>query len=309
MVFVAYQIFNFIAYLFNCYGRSLPLVGSFFLYVSLVSFIVITITILSTASPKQGAKFVFANFVNNTGWENGGVAFLVGLINPNWSFSCLDSATHLAEEVPRPERNIPFAIMGTIAIGFTTSFIYVISMFFSMQNLEQLVNTPTLVPILELYYQATGSRPAALFLEFLIVFTGLGCQVACHTWQARLCWSFARDRGLPGSRWWSQVHPKMGIPFNAHTMSSILVGILGVLYIGSATAFNSMVTACIMLLYMSYAIPITLLLIKGRNNINHGPFWLGKLGHFANYVSLAWSSFTLVMYSFPYSKPVTAGSK
>lgn len=309
MVFVAYQVYNFVAYLFNCYGRSLPIVGVFFLWVSLSSFVVITITVLATSFPKQPAKFVFATFINNTGWENGGVAFLVGLINPNWSFSCLDSATHLAEEVPHPERNIPFAIMGTIAIGFLTSMVYCISMFFSIQDLDGLVNTPTLVPILELYYQATGSKAGALVLEFLIVFTGLGCQVACHTWQARLCWSFARDRGLPGSRYWAKVDPKMGIPWLAHTMSCIVVGVLGVLYIGSATAFNSMVTACIELLYFSYCIPVVCLLIKGRNNIKHGPFWLGNWGLIANIVLLSWTAFTTIIYSFPYTMPVTAGSK
>ena len=200
MVFVAYEIFNFVAYLFNCYGKTLPLIGTFFLFVSLVSMVTITITVLAVSAPKKSAKFVFATFVNNTGWESNFMAFVVGLINPNWSFSCLDSATHLAEEVPHPERNIPFAILGTIAMGFTTSFIYVIAMFFSMKDLDELVNTPTWTPVLELYKQATGSIPGATFMEFLICFTGLGCQIACHTWQARLCWSFARDRGLPYSQ-------------------------------------------------------------------------------------------------------------
>lgn len=70
-----------------------------------------------------------------------------------------------------------------------------------------------------------------------------------------------------------------------------------------------MVTACIVLLYISYAIPITLLLMKGRDNIKHGPFWLGGLGLFANYVTLFWTAFTLIMYSFPYGKPVLPSSK
>lgn len=70
-----------------------------------------------------------------------------------------------------------------------------------------------------------------------------------------------------------------------------------------------MVTACIVLLYISYAVPITLLLIKGRNNIKHGPFWLGGFGLAANIVTLIWTLFTLIMYSFPYGKPVTAGCK
>lgn len=162
----------------------------------------------------------------------------MGLINPNWSFSCLDSATHLAEEVAKPERVIPIAILSTVAIGFTTSFLYVIAMFFSIKNLPELVNTATGVPILELYYQALGSKAGATVLLCMVTLTGLGCQFACNTWQARLMWSFARDRGLPGSRYWSVVHPKLGVPINAHTMSVFINAVLGLLYIGSTTAFN-----------------------------------------------------------------------
>jgi hypothetical protein len=70
-----------------------------------------------------------------------------------------------------------------------------------------------------------------------------------------------------------------------------------------------MVTACIVLLYVSYAIPVIALLVRGRNNIRHGPFWLGPFGAFANYVLLAWTLFTIIMYSFPYYYPATATSK
>jgi len=70
-----------------------------------------------------------------------------------------------------------------------------------------------------------------------------------------------------------------------------------------------MVTACIVLLYISYAIPVTCLLIRGRDTIPHGPFWLGKFGLFANIVLLLWTVFTLVMYSFPVVMPVLPGSE
>ena len=69
-----------------------------------------------------------------------------------------------------------------------------------------------------------------------------------------------------------------------------------------------MVTACIVLLYISYAIPVICLLVKGRNNIKHGPFWLGPFGLFANIVLLCWTLFTIIMYSFPYAKPVVASN-
>lgn len=69
-----------------------------------------------------------------------------------------------------------------------------------------------------------------------------------------------------------------------------------------------MITACIVLLYLSYSIPVVCLLIKGRSFIKPGPFWLGPIGLFANIVTLAWTLFTLVMYSFPYTKPVESGT-
>lgn len=65
-----------------------------------------------------------------------------------------------------------------------------------------------------------------------------------------------------------------------------------------------MVTACIVLLYISYAIPVICLLIRGRDEIDPGPFWMGKLGLFSNVVLLSWTAFTLVMYSFPSLQPV-----
>ncbi|KAI9779124.1 MAG: hypothetical protein M1816_003747 [Peltula sp. TS41687] len=308
MVVVAYEVFNLVAYLFNCYGKILPFVSKLAMWASLVSFTVIIITVPAKAPTHQSAKFVFANFVNNTGWSQNGIAFIVGLINTNWAFACLDCATHMAEEVPRPERMIPIAIMSTVALGFTTSWFYSVAMFFSMKDLEQLSKTSTGVPILELFHQALVRKAGAIVLESLIIITGTGCLFASHTWQARLCWSFARDRGLPASWYLSKVDKTLGIPLRAHTVSCFIVGVLGLLYLGSYTAFNSMVTACIVLLYISYSVPIVCLLIKGRNNIPHGPFWMGPFGLFANVVLCLWTLFTLIMYSFPVVMPVKAGN-
>lgn len=190
------------------------------------------------APTHQQAKFVFANFVNNTGWKQGGIAFIVGLVNTNWPFACLDCATHMAEEVAKPEKMIPIAIMGTVAIGFVTSWFYSVAMFFSMQDLNGLFNTTTLVPILELFHQALGVKAGAIVLESLIIATGIGCQIASHTWQSRLCWSFARDRGLPFGNYLAKVDPKLDVPLRAHFVSCVIVAILGTLYLGSYTAFN-----------------------------------------------------------------------
>ncbi|EAW08762.1 putative choline transport protein Ctr [Aspergillus clavatus NRRL 1] len=303
---VAYEAINLFAFCFNCVGKVLPAVATTTLYVSLVSFAVILITVPTAVPTHAPARFVFGHFVNSTGWLSDELAFLVGLINPNWIFACLDSATHLAEEVIHPERSIPIAILCTVLIGFLTSWTYCISMFFSVSSLNEILNTPTRVPILALYYQALQSRLGAIVLESLVLITGLGCLIACHTWQSRLCWSFARDHGLPLSTIFARVHPRLDVPLHAHGASCAVVALLGLLYLGSSTAFNSMVTACIVLLYASYVVPIVCLLHRGRESIEHGPFWLGRVGQMCNYGVLLWTAFCLVVYSFPAEYPVTA---
>ncbi|KAL8934825.1 MAG: hypothetical protein Q9216_005713 [Gyalolechia sp. 2 TL-2023] len=304
---------------------TLPVLGQITLWTSLLSFFVILVTVPATAQTHQNAKFVFANFVNQTGWSQNGIgksgsdpvrhrseltgfeAFIVGLINTNWAFACLDCATHLSEEIHRPEKMIPVAILGTVAIGFVTSWTYSIALFFSMTN-SDLGDTSTGVPLLALFYQALDSKAGAIVLEALVIATGIGCLIASHTWQSRLCWSFARDHGIPFSSFFAKVDRRLDVPIRAHAMSCIIVAIVGCLYLGAYTAFNSMVTACIVLLYISYSIPVTCLLIRGRNNIPHGPFWMGPIGFFSNIVLLMWACFTLIMYSFPPAKPVTAGN-
>jgi len=142
-VFVAYQAVNIFAFLFNCYGRWLPFVTTATLYTSLVSFLVITIALPAKAPTHQDVKFIFATFTNNTGWSQSGIAFLVGLVNPNWGFSCLDTVIHIAEEVHQPERIIPIGIIGTVVIGFVTAFTFAISSMFSLNNFDAIVNTAT----------------------------------------------------------------------------------------------------------------------------------------------------------------------
>lgn len=305
---MAYQLINFFCFLFNCWGKTLPAVAKGTLYISILSFFVILITVPACAKGHASGQFVFGHFVNATGWKSDGMGFIVGLINPNWIFACLDSATHLAEEVPQPERNVPIAIMATVGIGGVTSWFYCVSMFFSLQSLKDLLNSPTGVPILALYYQALANRAGAIVLETLLTVTGFGCLIACHTWSSRICWSFSRDKGFPGHQLWSKVNPTLDVPFMGHCVSCFIVGLLGLLYLGSSTAFNSMVTACITLLYFSYTCPILCLWYR-RRNIEHGPFWLGKWGLVANIVTMCWTLFSLVMYSFPSTMPVTKGSK
>lgn len=303
-VFLTFELLTLFFTFFNIWDKPLPYLSSYALYMSLASFTIITLTVLICSRGNyQTADFVFVQFENGTGWSSSAIAFIVGLINPTWSFACLDCATHMAEEIYQPEKYIPISIMSTVAIGFVTSFAYSISMFFCINDLDTVLSSNT--PILAIYYQSLKNIHGTLFLGSLIILSIFGCAISAQTWQARFCWSFSRDQGIPGSRYWGKVNKKTNLPVNAHLMSMFWNAAVGCIYMGSTTAFNAMVTACITFLLFSYAIPICCLLYKGRNNIKHGPFWLGPLGYFSNIVTLAWTVFVLIFFCFPYSMPAT----
>lgn len=307
-VFVSYEIINFIIMFFNIYEKPLPLLSQLALWISLLSFVVISITVLACSSGNfQTARFVFVDYDNGTGWSSSGIAFIVALINPAWAFNGLDSATHMCEEIYKPETKIPISIIANVGIGFTTAFIYVICMFFSIRNYDDIINSKTGVPILDIFYQALNKNVhGALFLESLIVLTGVGCSITCQTWVARLCWSFARDDGLPGSRWWKLVNKRTGLPVNAHIFSCFWCAVVGCIYMGSTTAYNAFVTAPLLFLIVTYSIPILCSYRIGRNKMKHGPFWFGRIGFVCSLIVLAWGIFIITFFSLPSVMPVTS---
>ena len=207
-------------------------------YVSLSSFIIILVAVPAGAPSHKSANNVFTEFINTTGWDNDGMAFILGLVNANWPYIGLDSAIHLADEVASPETAIPKTIMWTVAIGFCTALGFVISMMFSLQDIATVTQTPTLVLIIAILDQALN-KAGAIGLDSLILLTGMGCQIACHTWQGRICWSFARDRGLPGHVWLSQISKSLDVPLMAHTASCVFNALIGLLYLASSAALNS----------------------------------------------------------------------
>lgn len=75
----------------NIFGRKvMPALNKFGLIFCIASFLTVNMTLLGSAFPKNSATFVFKIFVNNTGWNSNGIAFIVGLTNPAFSFGGCD---------------------------------------------------------------------------------------------------------------------------------------------------------------------------------------------------------------------------
>lgn len=110
---------------------------------SIGSFFTLIITSLARTSGKfQSTETVWATFSNESGWTDG-IAFLTGLINPNYMYAGIDGAIHLAEECRNAAVVVPRALMSTISIGFLTSFIFAIVMLYCTSSFEAVLTGTT----------------------------------------------------------------------------------------------------------------------------------------------------------------------
>jgi len=110
---------------------------------------------------------------------------------------------------------------------------------------------------------------------------------AIMTTSSRMCYAFSRDGGLPFSRYFSQIHPKLKVPLHSLYLNLVLVIIFGLIFLGSTSAFNAIISASVVLLDLAYGIPIAIHLARGRNTLPERPFVLPNvLGYILNIVRL-----------------------
>jgi choline transport protein len=111
--------------------------------VSILSFFIIVVTCLGRTAPHyRRTDSVWTTFINESGWSNE-IAFLTGLVSPNYMYAGIDGAVHLAEECKNPGIVVPRALMSTVSIGFVTSFVFAVIMMYCTSDLEAVVTTAT----------------------------------------------------------------------------------------------------------------------------------------------------------------------
>lgn len=313
-VFVTYVIATWLACAVVCsFNRFMPYltqIGMFFIF---AGFIITIVTV--TVMPGRGGRPAHASssFVW-TEWSDGGLGypsgfvFLAGMLNGAYGVGTPDVSTHLAEEIPYPQRNVPIAIACQMSIGFVTGFTYLIAIFYAINDFDALSESS--YPIAEIYRQATGSADGAIgLLVLVLICIGIsicGLYITC----GRTLWALARDGATPFPSFLSKVSARLDMPLNATVVNAVLVTVVGAIYVGSVTAFNAFVGSYIVMSSSSYIAAILPNLLTGRKNIEiYGPFHLkGILGFVFNTIACAYMIVWFVIYCFPYYLPTDAVS-
>ncbi|KAM5349538.1 hypothetical protein ACJ41O_006043 [Fusarium nematophilum] len=304
MGFVGFQLLNILTVFCASFEHALPRISKIMLLFSCMTIVVIFITLFAMSDPhaRVSAKDFFVTSVNVTGWQKG-IAFIIGMNGANWSFSCLDVATHLAEEMPSPSTDIPKALIWTIIVGFSSGLLVVTSVLINVTSIDGAADNSAVA----LFFRITNSKAAAVGLWIPVMITTAGAVWSIQTWQSRLAWTISREAGFPLHRHLSKLAPgPLHTPVWSLIFSASGTAVFGCLYLGSELAFNSLISTGLLLQYISYSIPVVLVLVQGRSNFQHGPFWYPRLGLVANLVMLSWTVIALVFYCFPYYLPAVA---
>lgn len=309
-VWLIYVAWTVIAFLINAFlNNILHHVNRGAFIWSIGGFAIVCITCLACSSPDYAsAEFVFTKFENETGWPDG-IAWLLGLLQGGFGLTGYDAVAHMIEEIPNASVEGPKIMIYCVGIGTVTGFIFLmVLLFVSGGDTEAIIGSPT-GPLLYILRNATNSRAGAACLLMFPLICILFAEVAIMTTSSRMTYAFARDGGLPWSRVFAKVNHRLGLPLNALVLAAGLTIVFGLILIGSSSAFNALISASVVALGVSYAIPVAINLCRGRKMLPPRHFRLpGLLGWAANLLGVAYTIVTTVLFLFPPELPVTTSN-
>lgn len=144
-------------------------------------------------------------------------------------------------------------------------------------------------------------------MTLIICLIATAANAAGLTSTSRTFWAFARDDAIPMSRYFTHIDTKWRVPVRMVLLVSLLEMLLGLLYLGSYTAFNAVLSMAILGMYLSYVLPIMYMLLYGRGeSAVFGPFKLGRAGPAINVVAILWAVLAMIFSTFPNFYPVNA---
>ncbi|PQE14053.1 gaba permease protein [Rutstroemia sp. NJR-2017a BBW] len=226
------------------------------------------------------------------------------------TFASDDAPSHMTEELKDASKEAPRAMVLSVYIGAITGFIFLIAVCFCVGDIDEVANTATLVPLIQIYFDSTNSNVGACFLASMIVIINVGSANALLAEGSRSLYAFARDRGLPFSSQISKVSSKHKVPVVAILLGAIVQMAFNSIYFGTVTGFNTVIAIATEGFYLSYAMPLLVRLISYFNGSHRqltGPWAMKPLvSLLVNGVGLAYLLFACITFNFPSVSPVTS---
>lgn len=290
--------------------RVYPLLNKIFLFWINGSLIYMLVVLLAKAQPKASGESIFIDVVNLTGWKSNGLVFLLGLFPGQAAIALPDSVAHMAEELPNPQRRIPQVMIGSFLLSYIGGLVTVVVVLFSILEHDNLLNPLGGQPILQICWDAWNNKGWVITVDIIFIATFAQAANSIVTAISRIIWSFAKSGGLPFAGWVTRVNHKSQLPVNAILLCAGIGILFDLLGFAPSYVLNAIYGSAVICVLFSYGMPIFLLLVvHGRKNLpKRRYFSLGKFGYVVNIVALGWLILAAIVFSFPFSYPVTNDS-
>ncbi|KAJ7295733.1 hypothetical protein O6H91_16G071200 [Diphasiastrum complanatum] len=300
--------------------NSLPIywmsyLGTLAAALNLIGVFLLMILIPVVSPERKSAKFVFTYFnKDNAGIHSSPYTFLLGLLMSQYTFSGYDASAHMSEETKSSDKNGAYGIISSVGISMVVGWGYLLGITFAASDIQHLLdpnNDTKGYGVAQLFYDAFkqryGSGTGGIVCLCLVAVIVFFCGMSSVTSNSRMAYAFSRDGAMPLSSLWHTVN-KSEVPVYAVWLSAGVAFCMALPYLGSAVAFQAMVSIATIGLYIAYALPILFRITLARRRFIPGPFNLGRFGLVVGWVAVLWVATITVLFCLPVSYPVTKDS-
>ena len=229
-----------------------------------------------------------------------GLVFVLALLQAQWTYTGYDASAHMAEETRMARLNSAWGIFLSVAVSAVVGYVLLVVLTWAIPRGDVAAVASDAYPVLAI---ADGNlaRPAANLIAVIIGGAMWLCGSSSISSMARMWFAFARDGGMPGSRWIAAVSPRSGTPVAAILVTSVLAVLVSVY----AAAFAVLTSASTIALYLAYGIPIYLNLRNRRRGRGEfatretAPWSLGRRATLINGIAVVWILFISVVFALP----------
>jgi amino acid transporter len=304
LIFYAVTLLTMVICMFG--NRFLPSVDIICAGFTAISIFIILIALSVKADAgRHSAGYALGHYDKSfAGW--GDFTFFIGLLPAAYTFSAIGMISSMAEECDHPATKVPTAISLCVPVGGFFGFFFILPICFTLPPLEDIIAAPAAQAAPYIFHVVMGSAGGGLGLTFLILIITLFCSISITVAASRCTWAFARDDAIPGAKLFSKVNKSLGVPVYAIILVTVVQMLLGLINLGSTSAFTAFVSVGVQALAVSYAIPIAISLLNGRRDVSTAQWKLPPIvGPVVNVVALLWIGFEVVLFSMPTALPVT----
>lgn len=135
-----------------------------------------------------------------------------------------------------------------------------LTVLFCLGDPTNVQDTKMAFPFIQIFVDSAPNIPGATVMTAVVLILTWNCAIGIVTTASRVTWSFARDRGTPFSAFISKVNSRTQVPGVAVGMVTTFAALLTLIYVGSDTAFNDVISLTITGFYGSYFLPAAFLL-------------------------------------------------